>query len=115
MKKEKTLYILSGGRVAAIEKETGFIKWEVKLKAYISSSYANSIGQIVAEDNQLYISVAGIVLCLSAKDGALIWKNELKGWGYKYVSMANTGSEATAATISAQAAAHAATTVAATT
>jgi outer membrane protein assembly factor BamB len=113
MKKEKTLYILSGGRVAAIEKETGFIQWEVKLKAYVSSSYANSIGQIVAEDNKLFISVAGIVLCLNAKDGALIWKNELKGWGYKYVSMANTGSEAAA--ISAQAAAHVATTVAATT
>jgi outer membrane protein assembly factor BamB len=113
MRKEKTLYILSGGRVAAIEKETGTIKWEVKLKEYVSSSYAGSIGQIVAEDNKLYISVTGIVLCLSAKDGALIWKNELKGWGYKYVSMANTGSEAAA--ISAQAAVHVATTVAATT
>lgn len=112
MRKEKTLYILSGGRVAAIEKETGFIKWEVKLKAYVSSSYAASIGQIVAEEDKLYISVPGILLCLSAKDGALLWKNELKGWGYKYVSMANTGSEAAA--ISAQAAATAATVVAAT-
>jgi hypothetical protein len=58
--------------------------------------------------------VAGILLCLSAKDGALIWKNELKGWGYNFVSMANAGNEAAGAASAAQAAASTAAVVAAT-
>ena len=103
------LFILSNGRVAAINKKDGQIVWEVKLRQYLSSSLSLSIGQISVEDNKLYIGVAGILLCLSTKDGSLIWKNELKGWGYQFVSIGNVSNEAvSAAAIAAASAATAA-------
>jgi outer membrane protein assembly factor BamB len=106
MKQNNLLFILSNGRVAAINKKTGDIVWELKLKQYVTSTMAGAVGQISVEDNKIYIGVAGILLCLSTKDGALIWKNELKGWGYNFVSMANVNSQAAgAATAQASAAA----------
>lgn len=104
--KTNNLFILSKGRVAAINKKDGAIVWEVKLKDYLSSAMTLSFGQINVEDNKIYIGANGILLCLSTKDGSLIWKNELKGWGYQFVSMANVNNDAaSAAAISAASAA----------
>jgi outer membrane protein assembly factor BamB len=97
MKQSNHLFILSNGRVAAINKKDGSIVWEVKLKEYVSTTMSMGVGQINVEGNKLYVGTAGVLVCLDAKDGALIWKNELKGWGYNFVSMANTGNEAAGA------------------
>jgi len=97
MKKNNFLFILSKGRVAAINKKDGQIVWEVKIKQYISSAVSLSIGQINVEDNKIYVGISGILLCLSTQDGALIWKNELKGWGYQFISMGNVNNEAASA------------------
>lgn len=105
MKPDNSLYILSNGRVAAINKKDGEIVWEVKLRQYINSSVSVSIGQLSVEDNKIYVGVSGILLCLSTKDGSLIWKNELKGWGFHFVSMANVNNEAASAAIKSAAAA----------
>jgi len=103
--KQNNLFILSNGRVAAINKKDGQIIWEVKLRQYLSSSsVATALGQISVEDNKIFVGVSGILLCISAKDGALIWKNELKGWGFAFVSMANVSNDsASAAAINATA------------
>lgn len=93
MKKNNYLYILSNGRVAAINKKDGEIKWEVKVKQYLTSQVIVSFGQISLEDDKLYIGSSGVLLCLSAKDGSLIWKNELKGWGFQFVAMADVNNE----------------------
>lgn len=97
MKKTNHLYILSNGRVAAINKKDGEIIWEVKLRQYVSRTMSFYFGQISVKDNKLFIGSSGILLCLSTKDGSLIWKNELKGWGYQFVSMANVNNEAASA------------------
>ena len=97
MKKTNHLYILSNGRVAAINKKDGEIIWEVKLKQYVNRTMSFYFGQISVEDNKLFIGSSGILLCLNTKDGSLIWKNELKGWGYQFVSMANVNNEAASA------------------
>lgn len=97
MKKINAMYILSGGRVAAINKKDGSIIWEVKLRQYLTGSVSISVGQLNFEDGKLYIGGSGVLLCLDAKDGALLWQNPLKGWGYGFVSMANAGNEAAAA------------------
>jgi outer membrane protein assembly factor BamB len=103
MKKPDLLFILSHGRVGAINKKTGDIVWEVKLSQYVSNSMGLSIGQINVEGNKIFVGSTGILLCLDTKDGSLIWKNELKGWGYNFVSMANVSDEAAAAaTLTAQ-------------
>lgn len=103
--KKNILYILSNGRVAAIDKKNGDIIWEVKLKEYSKSSMSYAVGQINVENDNIYVGVSGLLFCLSTKDGSLKWKNELKGWGYYFVSMANVGNEANVASINATAAA----------
>ena len=110
MKQNNALFILSNGRVAAINKKDGQIIWEIKIKQYLDGAITMSIGQLVVEDDKLFIGASGILLCLSAKDGSLIWKNELKGWGYQFVSMGNVSTEAASAAIRAAAATTAATT-----
>lgn len=111
MKKQNHLFILSNGRVAAIDKKLGEIIWEVKLKTYVGSAMMMTFGQIMVEDNKLFIGSSGMLLCLSAKDGSLLWKNELKGWGYNFVSFAGAPNESAiaAAAAAAGAAASAAT------
>jgi outer membrane protein assembly factor BamB len=97
MRQKNALFIFSRGRVAAIDKKTGEIIWEVKIKDYLNRNASFYYGQIVVEDNKVFVGTTGILLCLNAKDGSLIWKNELKGWGYQFVSMANAGNDASAA------------------
>ncbi len=116
--KQNNLFIFSNGRVASINKKDGTIKWEVKLKQYVKNIMGSAVGQISLEGDKLYIGVSGMLVCLSAKDGAFVWANELKGWGYSFVSMANVGNDAgtalqsATASVAASAATAAATTAA---
>lgn len=112
MKYKNTLFIFSNGRVAAIDKKTGNINWEIKIKEYLGSGMRYYYGQISVEDDKLFVASSGMLLCISAKDGSFIWKNELKGWGYQFISMANASNEAA---IASSASAAAAAVVAATT
>ena len=89
--------------MAAISKKDGQIIWEVKLRQYLSSAVSLTIGQINVEGNNIFVGGSGILLCLSTKDGSLIWKNELKGWGFQFVSMANVANEAATAVAISQA------------
>nr|AUN35674.1 hypothetical protein [uncultured bacterium] len=97
MKNKNTLFIFSNGRVAAIDKKTGNIIWEIKIKEYLGHSMRYYYGQIAVEDDKLFVASSGMMLCIAAKDGSFIWKNELKGWGYQFVSMANVNNEASVA------------------
>jgi outer membrane protein assembly factor BamB len=101
MNKHNYLYILCNGRAAAIDKKNGEIKWEVKLNQYLSRKVGLTFGQIHVEDDKLYIGSTGVLICLNAKDGSLRWTNELKGWGYHHISMANAGSDGGAASLAA--------------
>lgn len=103
--RKNILYIFSNGRLAAIDKKNGEIIWEVKVKEYTGSSMSYAVGQINVENDNIFLGVSGILLCLSTKDGSLKWKNELKGWGYNYISMGNIKNDADAAAIHAAAAA----------
>jgi len=92
-----TLFVLSNGRLAAINKKDGGIIWETKLKQYLNNKLSLTIGQLQVEGDKIYVGCSGIVLCLKSKDGSLVWKNELKGWGYYFVSLASSGAEAASA------------------
>ncbi len=109
--KKNVIYIFSNGRVAAIDKKKGEIIWEVKLKQYTKSALRMYYGQISVEDDKIFVGVSGLLFCLNAKDGSLLWKNELKGWGYAFVSLAGDGGESSRA--AQQAAANAAAVMAA--
>lgn len=104
MKKQNTLYIQSNGRVAAIDKLNGDIVWEVKLSQYVKGTTFHH-AQLLLEGENLFVGVSGIVFCLNALDGSLVWKNELKGWGYYFVSMAGASSTAASSSLAASSAA----------
>ena len=97
MKPVNHLYILSKGRVAAVNKKDGAISWEIKLKEYHANSNGYNYGQISAEGDKLFVASSGILFCLRVKDGSLVWVNELKGWGYNFISMAGVANEPAAA------------------
>ena len=105
--KHNKLYILSYGRIAAIDKKDGSIFWEVKIKDIFKNASYGSIGSIYEENGKLYVGIAGHIFCLNAKDGSLLWKNELKGWGYQHVSIAGATDDSQIAAISAAKAASA--------
>ena len=71
----------------------------------MGGSRAHNIGQLSVEDDKLFIGISGILVCLRTKDGSLVWKNELKGWGYQFISLANVNNESGAASMAASAAA----------
>ncbi len=54
MKKSNHLFILSNGRVAAIDKKTGGIVWEVRLKQYLNRSVSMYFGQISGRQQTVY-------------------------------------------------------------
>ena len=95
------LFLLSKGKVAAINKKDGTIVWQVTLKDYVKTISSHAIGQIQVEGDKLYIGIYGILVCISAKDGSLIWSNELKGWGFQFVTIANATNETNAAILQA--------------
>ncbi len=97
MKPHNHLYILSKGRVGAVNKRDGSLAWEIKLKEYHKNSNGYNYGQISVEDDKLFVASSGILFCLSAKDGSLVWVNELKGWGYNFISVAGVTNESAAA------------------
>lgn len=109
MRYKNALFVLTNGRVAAIDKKTGDVIWEVKLKTHLGHNLSYNIGQLTVEGDKIFVGISGYLLCLQTKDGSMVWKNELKGWGLQFISMANAGNEAAAASI-AKAAATVATT-----
>ena len=109
--KHAKLFILSNGKIAAIDKKDGSISWEIEIKDVFKNASYTSFGSIYEEGGKLYVGISGHIFCLSAKDGTLLWKNELKGWGYNHVSIAGADNETQmAATIAAQSATTAAAT-----
>ncbi len=86
--KHNKLYILSYGRIAAIDKKDGSITWEVKVKDIVKGASYGNTGSIFEENGKLYVGISGHIFCLNTKDGSLLWMNELKGWGYQFVAIA---------------------------
>jgi outer membrane protein assembly factor BamB len=109
--KQGYLYIFSYGRVAKVSKANGEIVWEIKLKDLGISMY-NSFGDLRVENDKLYLGISGHLICLAEKDGSLVWKNDLKGWGYNYISIANDAANHAEKGSSAAAAAYTAATAA---
>jgi outer membrane protein assembly factor BamB len=83
----QNLFIYSHGKIAALKKVDGSIVWEKALKEYGLKTMATTAGILKLEDNKLYLAVYGFLICVSAKNGDLIWKNELKGWGYNFIDI----------------------------
>lgn len=69
------LYIGVKGHVVCLDKATGNIQWEQKLKTA-------DLTNIIQDGNLIFAHAAGHLFCLDAATGHVKWKNELSGLGY---------------------------------
>ncbi len=73
------MIIASGGMVAAINPETGNIKWETTLKG---KSRLQGDVSLMIEKDVIFAGCMGHLFCLDKHNGNIKWHNGLKGWGY---------------------------------
>ena len=68
------------GSVVALDRLTGEIVWQTKLKG---SDFVNVVG----EGGEVLAVTVGEVFCLDLASGVIKWHNPLKGWGTGLASL----------------------------
>ena len=86
------LIIGTNGSVAAIDSTTGEIQWATELKTggILSSTRGEDVS-VILRDGEVFAGCSGHLFCLSAETGAILWHNDLKGFGHNDVSLALEG------------------------
>ncbi|NQZ21758.1 MAG: PQQ-binding-like beta-propeller repeat protein [Colwellia sp.] len=69
------LFLGISNHVVSLSKKTGEQLWKTKLKS-------SSITNVYYEDGNIFAYSGGHLFCLNASDGAILWENPLKGFGY---------------------------------
>ena len=69
------LYIGIKGHVLCLDKATGNVQWEQKLRS-------GDLTNVIQDGNHIFAYVSGHLFCLDAATGNIKWKNELSGMGY---------------------------------
>ncbi len=75
-KHNNLVYIGFNSRVAALDKNTGEIRWDWRARK--GSGY---VSLLLIDDDQLIVSVIGYTYCLNALTGEEKWFNALSGFG----------------------------------
>jgi outer membrane protein assembly factor BamB len=89
------LYIFSYNKLAKINKANGQIIWQIKVA---KNNWAHgAVADLKLQNNQLLLGITGYVYSYAEATGALLWQNQLKGWGHYFVSIVNTGNAQEAA------------------
>lgn len=63
------------GHVVCLDKQTGEEQWRRKIKIDWGKP------TIVVFSEQLFIYLAGVLICMRPSDGEILWENHLKGLG----------------------------------
>lgn len=82
---EEHLYVGIRGSVLAMRKHDGAVTWSTKLRR------GSSFVPIIQQGDRLYAASGGEVSCLDASTGAVLWHNQLKGYGMSYAALAGAG------------------------
>ena len=75
------LYVGLKGRVLALDRSTGEVVWESKLKG-------SQMVTMPIENDCIFASTQGEVFCVDLATGAQIWKNTLPGMGMDLACLA---------------------------
>ena len=76
------LYVGIKGGVLAMRKSDGSAAWFTKLRR------GASFVPLILDGDRIYAASCGEVTCLDATTGAVLWHNELKGYGAGYAALA---------------------------
>ena len=101
---EDLVYVGFNRRVIALDRYSGQIVWDWK------SPKGAGFPSMLVDGDRLIVSVQGYTFCLEPITGALVWENELKGYGTGIPSLASargitTSQSGAAAAVAAQQAA----------
>ncbi len=101
---EDLVYVGFNKNVIALDRYTGEKIWDWK------SPKGSGFPSILVDGDRLVVSVQGYTYCLEPVTGAVVWENELKGFGTGIPSLASvrgssSGQGGASATIAAQQAA----------
>jgi outer membrane protein assembly factor BamB len=80
---EDLVYVGFNRRVIALDRYTGDIKWDWK------SPKGSGFPSILVDGDRLIVSIQGYTYCLEPITGAMVWENELKGFGTGIPSLAS--------------------------
>ena len=80
---EDIVYVGFNRRVIALDRYTGEKIWDWK------SPKGSGFPSILVDGDRLIVSVQGYTYCLEPITGALVWENELKGFGTGIPSLAS--------------------------
>lgn len=69
----QTVYIGIKGTVIALDRDTGAILWDTKLK---SSSFVT----VHLDGDRIFASTIGEIFCLDAATGTMLWHNPCPAW-----------------------------------
>ncbi len=79
----KLMHIGIKGRVIGINRSSGRIQWETRLKG---SGFTN----VSLEGKHLYAATKGELWALNPSTGSILWHQSLPGKGYGYICLANS-------------------------
>ena len=82
MAKNNLLYAGICGTVLALDRATGEIVWDAKLKG-------GDFVYVTLEGDDLIATSKGEIFCLDPATGQLRWHNRLKGYGLGFMSVAS--------------------------
>ena len=78
------IYIGSNGKLAAINPKNGEIIWQTKIAAAYNCDVS-----IVEKEDYLFVGCYGKIHGVNKQNGEILWTNELTGWGYANIGIAN--------------------------
>lgn len=79
------IHVGIGNQIAALDSFDGTEVWRTKLPRHGHGSFVS----LTLRDGRLYAGLFGVVYCLDALTGTLLWTNSMKGTGYGLVSFAD--------------------------
>src|SRR5262245_6746033 len=86
-----TVFLGIKGKVIAMERDTGSIRWATRLKG---SDFVN----VLVDGDRILATTKGEAFCLDASTGTLLWHNDLPGEGCGLITIATqNGSSGVAA------------------
>jgi outer membrane protein assembly factor BamB len=87
MHPDELLFVGTHGHVRAIEKRTGAQVWDVDLPWT-----SNGLVTLLVEGHVIYAGCRGKLFAIDARNGTILWKDELSGLAYDNMTLATTRS-----------------------
>jgi outer membrane protein assembly factor BamB len=88
---DQLLYLGINGHVVAIDPVDGGEVWRTPLRTGLFLSAEQQQVCVLVHDGSVFAGCHGLLFCLDAESGDVLWTNELKGLGHNAITLAMAG------------------------